>query len=86
MSGANLSLYLEGEAYVVQGELSADRKKDPTEVKSALRSAFRCTAAQSFQMFRARTLHVDESMEGYAADLKKSVGECWADRSIGWAK
>ena len=67
----NLPLFLENEAYLVWDELSSTDKADPDAVKATLKSAFSTTPAASFQKFRARTLRTDESVEGYAADLKK---------------
>ena len=78
----NLPLFLESEAFLVWDELSDEDKKKPAEVKAALQSAFSLSPAQAYQKFVSRTLHAGESVDAYAADLKKLLkasGEKVAD-------
>ena len=68
---ANLPLFLEGEAFTVWNELSSSDKKDLKKVKEALKAAFGMTPAQAYRAFVSRSLRGGESVDNYAADLKR---------------
>ena len=67
----NIPLFLDSEAYVVWNELSDADKKDPAKIKAALEEAFSLTPAQAYRAFGNRKPRLDESVDGYAADLKR---------------
>ena len=69
---ANLPLFLEVEAFLVWDEFSDDDKKDRAKVYAAMQAAFSLSPAEAYERFMARTLQMDESVDSYAADLKKS--------------
>ena len=48
----------------------ADQKK-PDAVKARLQEAFAVSRAQAYELFKTRTLRVDESIDAYAADLQR---------------
>ena len=71
---ANLSLFLEDEAFLVWDELCDDDKKDRAKVYTAMQAAFSLSPAEAYERFTARTLWINESVDSYAADLKKTLG------------
>ena len=68
---ANLPLYLEGEAFTVWNEMAAADKKKPADVKAKLTAAFGMAPDQAYSMFTSRILRGDESVDNFAADLKR---------------
>ena len=72
---ANLPLFLDDEAFLVWDELSDDDKKDRAKVFAAMQAAFSLSPAEAYERFTARTLRMDESVDSYAADLKKLLGQ-----------
>ena len=66
-----MPLFLDGKAYIVWDELSADDKKNLGAIKDAVVAAFSMMAAQAYQAFCDRRLHFEESVDAYAADLKR---------------
>ena len=69
---ANLPLFLEDETFLVWDELSDDDKKDRAKVYAAMQAAFSLSPAEAYERFMARTLRMVESVDAYAADLKKN--------------
>ena len=68
---AKLPLLLDGAAYTVVDQLSADDKKDPAKVKEALETAFSSSPAEAYHLFVARRLLLDEPVDAYVADLRR---------------
>ena len=68
---AKLPLLLDGAAYTVVDQLSADDKKDPAKVKEALETAFSPSPAEAYHLFVARRLLLDEPVDAYVADLRR---------------
>ena len=68
---AKLPLLLDGAAYTVIYQLSADDKKDPAKVKGALETAFSPSPAEAYHLFVARRLLLDEPVDAYVADLRR---------------
>ena len=68
---ASIPLFLEGKTFLVWDELSNDEKKDAGRVKSALEAVFSLTHVQAYKCFTKRNLRMDESVDSYAADLKR---------------
>ena len=68
---ANLPLFLDGEAFTVYNEMSASDRKDPDKVKGKFQQAFGMTVAQAYSRFTKRLMRADESIDNYAADLKR---------------
>ena len=71
----NMPLFLEDEVFTVWSEMSDGDKKDPNKVKEQLSAAFDVTPAAAYRMFCARALRAGESIDNYAADLKKMLGK-----------
>ena len=68
---AHILLMLDKAAYLVYDALSDNEKKDAEKVKKALEIAFAPSAAESYRRFVARKMQVEESVDGYVADLKR---------------
>ena len=68
----NMLLFLEDEAFTVWSEISDSDKKDPDKVKEHLSAAFDVISAAAYRMFGMRALRAGESIDNYAADLKKN--------------
>ena len=68
---ANLPLFLEGDAFLVWDELSDDDKKSAAVVKQTLQDAFTLSPGQAYREFVSRTLGATESVDAYAADLRR---------------
>ena len=68
---ANLPLFLEGDAFLVWDELSSDEKKDMEVVQRKLMEAFTLSSGQAYSDFVNRTLGIGESIDVYAADLRR---------------
>jgi len=67
----NLPLFLDGEAYLVWDQLPEHEKKDLNKVKAALDAAFTISKSQAYRLFSSRQLRSDESVDAYAADLRR---------------
>ena len=59
----NLPLFLEDEAFLVWDELSDEDKKDRAKVYAAMQAAFSLSPAEAYELFTARTLRMDESVD-----------------------
>ena len=68
---AHMPLMLDKAAYLVFDELSDNDKKDADKVKKALEIAFAPSAGESYRRFVACKMRVEESVDGYVADLKR---------------
>ena len=68
---ANLPLFLEGDAFLVWNELSSDEKKDMDVVRKKLMEAFTLSSGQAYSDFVNKTLGIGESIDVYAADLRR---------------
>ena len=66
-----LPLFLDGDAFQVFTQMSADDQKKPDEVQKRLQGAFSMTRAQAYRLFSDRVLREDESADAYVADLKR---------------
>ncbi len=66
-----LPLFLQGAAFAVYKELSAATKTDFKRLKKQLATAFGTSSITAFEEFRARTLGQGESVDAYAADLRR---------------
>lgn len=67
----NFPLFLERDAFLVWDELSDDDKKSQAKVKARLEAAFTLSKGRAYQLFVTRTLGVGESVDAYAADLRR---------------
>ena len=67
----HLLLFLDGDAFLVFRRMSDADKKKPDAVKARLQEAFAVSRAQAYELFKTRTLRVDESIDAYAADLQR---------------
>ncbi|XP_065189499.1 uncharacterized protein LOC135820118 [Sycon ciliatum] len=68
---AQLPLFLDGDAFLVWDELSDEDKKKENSVKQRLRDAFTLSTGQAYGQFVTRTLGRSESVDAYAADLRR---------------
>ena len=66
-----LSLFLEGDAFLVFSRLADGDKRKTNNVKAKLEEAFFVSKAQACKLFTARRLRQDESVTTYAADLER---------------
>ena len=79
---ANLPLLLDKAAYTVFNAMPDSDKEKPDEVKKVLTEAFAPSAAECYRLFKARSMGSTESVDEYAAELKrllKSSGHNIAD-------
>ena len=67
----HLPLFLDGDVFLVFRRMSDADKKKPDAVKARLQEAFAVSRAQAYELFKTRTLRVDESIDAYAADLQR---------------
>ena len=68
---AHLPLLLDGSAFLVFDQLSAEDQKKTVAVKAALEAAFAPSPAESYHLFVGRQLALDEPVNTYVADLKR---------------
>ena len=69
-----MPLFLKDETFTMWSEMS-DIDKDPDKVKEHISAAFDVILAAAYRMFCTRALRAGESIDNYAADLKKK--KCW---------
>ena len=68
---AHLPLLLDGSAFLVFDQLSAEDRKKTAAVKAALEAAFAPSPAESYHLFVGRQLALDEPVDAYVADLTR---------------
>ena len=68
---AQLPLFLDGDAFLMWDELSDEDKKKENSVKQRLRDAFTLSTGQAYGQLVTRTLGRAESVDAYAADLRR---------------
>eukprot|EP00117_Sycon_ciliatum_P034662 scpid36885/ scgid26415/ len=68
---AQLPLYLDGDAFMVYNAMDDADQKKPDEVEKRMKEAFCLTKSQAYKLFVARRLQLDESPDGYIADLRR---------------
>lgn len=66
-----LPLYLDGAAFAVYDQLSADDKKDALKIENALLAAFAQDLFSAYDSFQQRTWMPGESVDVYLADLRR---------------
>ena len=64
-------LFLDGPAYDVYSQISAEKKNTYSEIKTTLTLAFGVTEYEAYDLFRNRKLKEGETCDAYMADLRR---------------
>ena len=68
---ARLPLFLEGDAFLVFSRMQPADRKDQEKVAALMKKPFSASKSEAFQCFTQRKLRLDESVDAFAADLRR---------------